>query len=142
MYVDYAHAPSKVAAATDALKKQFPRRKLAAILELHTFSSLDPRFTSRYKDTLKAADLAIIYINPEVLSLRKGHNFTEESLRETFSHSHLYYLREKDQILSTLQEHSASIGAYLFMSSGNFGGLSLEKCAQVLSHQSTTATHL
>src|SRR5205823_5463998 len=36
VYRDFAHAPSKVKATIQAVKEQFPQRKLFAILELHT----------------------------------------------------------------------------------------------------------
>src|SRR3954468_12846916 len=39
VYRDFAHAPSKVKATMDAVKQQFPLRKLIAALELHTYSS-------------------------------------------------------------------------------------------------------
>ena len=45
---DFAHAPSKVKASIDAVKQQFPERKLIAILELHTFSSLNENFMNEY----------------------------------------------------------------------------------------------
>ena len=43
-YKDFAHSPSKVSATTQAVKNQFPNRKLIACLELHTYSSLNPKF--------------------------------------------------------------------------------------------------
>src|SRR6476646_3520175 len=48
IYRDFAHAPSKVTASINAVKQQFPRRKLVAILELHTFSSLNADFMHEY----------------------------------------------------------------------------------------------
>lgn len=137
VYLDYAHAPSKVAATTTALKNRYPNRKLSAILELHTFSSLDKRFTSQYKNTLQDADLALIYINPKVLHTRKGHGFTEEGLRSAFGHNNLHYFTDKEQILPTLQAHSSPTQSYLFMSSGTFGGLSLARCAKSLLQEVT-----
>ncbi|MBK8747495.1 MAG: hypothetical protein IPM04_06400 [Saprospiraceae bacterium] len=40
-YFDFAHAPSKVNATVKAVRERHPDKKLIAILELHTFSSLD-----------------------------------------------------------------------------------------------------
>jgi UDP-N-acetylmuramate: L-alanyl-gamma-D-glutamyl-meso-diaminopimelate ligase len=62
-YKDFAHAPSKVAATTTALQEQYPKRKLVACLELHTFSSLNPIFLPEYLGTLDKADEAIIYLS-------------------------------------------------------------------------------
>ena len=44
----FAHAPSKVRATIDAVKQQYPDRKLIAVLELHTHSSLNEQFMQEY----------------------------------------------------------------------------------------------
>ena len=64
VFLDFAHAPSKVEATTQALKEKYNDRKLMACLELHTYSSLNKNFITNYQDTLKAADEACIYFNP------------------------------------------------------------------------------
>src|ERR1035437_6053473 len=51
-FLDFAHAPSKVKATINALKGQFPERKLIACLELHTFSSLNLEFLDQYKSSM------------------------------------------------------------------------------------------
>ena len=43
VYKDFAHAPSKLRATAQALKQQFPRRRLVACLELHTPSARSTR---------------------------------------------------------------------------------------------------
>ena len=140
IYLDYAHAPSKVLASTSALKKQFPDRRLSAILELHTFSSLDPRFTSQYRNTLKDAELAIIYINPKVLKDRQNHTFTQEYLQKSFNHPNLHLVEDKDALFSALRKYGPSAQSYLFMSSGTFGGLSFEKSKEHIIDYCSTAT--
>ena len=52
VYKDFAHAPSKVQATTSAVKNQYPKRRLLACLELHTYSSLNESFLSEYYQTL------------------------------------------------------------------------------------------
>src|SRR5690606_18616737 len=47
-YKDFAHSPSKVQATSQAVKEQYPNRKLIACLELHTYSSLTPEFLKEY----------------------------------------------------------------------------------------------
>jgi UDP-N-acetylmuramate: L-alanyl-gamma-D-glutamyl-meso-diaminopimelate ligase len=56
VYRDFAHAPSKVKATIQAVKTQFPERKLIAVLELHTYSSLNEQFLSEYRGALDPAD--------------------------------------------------------------------------------------
>src|SRR6201996_2797919 len=61
VYRDFAHAPSKVKATIQAVKMQFPDRKLIAVLELHTYSSLNEEFLSQYHGSLDPADEAAVF---------------------------------------------------------------------------------
>ena len=47
VFKDFAHSPSKVAATTTAVKKQYSEREVIACLELHTYSSLKCRVLIR-----------------------------------------------------------------------------------------------
>src|SRR5690606_10326750 len=71
IYRDFAHAPSKVKASIDAVKQQFPHRKLLAILELHTFSSLNKDFMDQYKNTMDQADEAVVFYSRHALELKR-----------------------------------------------------------------------
>lgn len=62
VYLDFAHAPSKVKATTDSVKQWFDGQKLLAVLELHTFSSLNQSFIPEYYEALNAADKAIVFL--------------------------------------------------------------------------------
>ncbi|RYG11387.1 MAG: peptidoglycan synthetase, partial [Chitinophagaceae bacterium] len=63
VYKDFAHSPSKLKATIQAVKTQFTDRKLVAMMELHTFSSLNKDFLDEYKKSMQAADIAIVYID-------------------------------------------------------------------------------
>lgn len=65
-YKDFAHSPSKVKATTQAVKSQYPNRKLIACLELHTYSSLNAEFLNEYEGTLEDADEAVVFILPKL----------------------------------------------------------------------------
>ena len=78
VFKDYAHSPSKLQATTKAVKEQFPNKKLIACMELHTFSSLDKEFLNQYENSFAAADLPIIFLDPEILE-RKGDNQLDPS---------------------------------------------------------------
>src|SRR5690606_34529519 len=71
VYKDFAHAPSKLKATSEAFKKQYPQRQLIACLELHTFSSLNKDFLPQYKDTFLAPDVKIVYFNPKTLEHKR-----------------------------------------------------------------------
>ncbi len=68
---DFAHAPSKVTASINAVKQQFPERKLVAILELHTFSSLNENFMKEYAGAMDNADEAIVFYSNHALELKR-----------------------------------------------------------------------
>ena len=135
VYWDYAHAPSKVLASTRAVKKQFPARRLVAVFEMHTFSSLNHTFTGQYKDTLQYVDVPIVFIDQKVLQKRGESVFHQEMLRKHFNKKDLVYLTDPHQILPCIVEHSKGHGMgpahYLFMSSGDFGGLRMEEIQQL-----------
>lgn len=44
VYRDFAHSPSKLKATVNAVREQYPNRKLTACFELHTYSSLNKDF--------------------------------------------------------------------------------------------------
>ncbi|MEJ7673933.1 MAG: Mur ligase family protein [Chitinophagaceae bacterium] len=71
IYRDFAHAPSKVKATIEAVKQQFPDRKLIAILELHTYSSLNENFMKEYEGAIDNADTAVVFYSSHALALKK-----------------------------------------------------------------------
>ena len=95
---DYAHAPSKVGATTSATKETFEDQKLVACLELHTFSSLSKEFIKQYRDTLSAADAALVYFNPRVIQHKKLPNLTKEDVQKAFNDVSIFILTLKNII--------------------------------------------
>src|SRR5690554_7792757 len=84
LYKDFAHSPSKLKATTSAVKEQYPKRKLVACMELHTFSSLKKDFLPQYKDAMKNADKALVYFSPKVVEHKKLDPITKEDVYEAF----------------------------------------------------------
>src|SRR5690606_27948517 len=66
-FKDFAHSPSKLRATVSAVKRQYPKRKLIACMELHTFSSLKKEFLPHYFECMEEADEAYVYFSPEVV---------------------------------------------------------------------------
>ncbi len=125
VFKDFAHSPSKVLASTNALKKQFQDRKLIALLELHTFSSLNENFINEYRDTLKSADLAILYYDPKAV-LEKGLNeLDHQKIKIAFNDDRLNIFNESYKLKDFLLKQSYSNSNLLFMSSGNYASIDL-----------------
>ena len=123
LYKDFAHAPSKVKATTQALKAQFPQRKLVAALELHTFSSLNPAFLPEYKGTLADADLAIIYLSEHARAIKRMDKIEAETVQTYFNHPNLVVVREQEELKQILLKQNQENQNLLMMSSGTFDGL-------------------
>ncbi len=130
VYKDFAHSPSKLIATIDALKKQFPERKLFACIELHTFSSLNKNFLSEYKGTMASADVPIVYFNPHTVEHKKLEALNKNLIAEFFADKRIKVFTDSAELRNYLAEQEWEGSNLLMMSSGNFDGLSLEKLAE------------
>jgi UDP-N-acetylmuramate: L-alanyl-gamma-D-glutamyl-meso-diaminopimelate ligase len=126
IYKDFAHAPSKVKATTDALRNQYPDRKLFACLELHTFSSLNPAFLPQYEGTLSKADSAIIYLSEHARAIKKMDKIEEVDVQKYFKHPNLKVIRDPETLSAELKEQNWENQNLLMMSSGTFDGIDYE----------------
>jgi UDP-N-acetylmuramate: L-alanyl-gamma-D-glutamyl-meso-diaminopimelate ligase len=129
VFNDFAHSPSKLKATTEAVKKQFPERKLVACLELHTFSSLKKEFLPQYKNCMDAADLAIVYFNPHTIEHKKLEPITEQQVAEAFDSPGLMVSTNSDQLFAFLKSKNWQNTNLLLMTSGNFSGKSMKALA-------------
>lgn len=126
VFNDFAHSPSKLKATTEAVKKQFPERKLVACLELHTFSSLKKEFLPQYKNCMDAADLAIVYFNPHTIEHKKLEQISELQVMEAFDTPNLVVSTNSDELFDFLKELNWQNTNLLLMTSGNFSGKNLK----------------
>lgn len=126
LFRDFAHAPSKLKATVNAVKNQFPERKLIAVQELHTYSSLNKAFLPNYANSMDEADVAVIYLNPHAVALKKLELMDEATLREGFKRNDLILFTESAALKDYLLSQDFSHTNLLLMSSGNYDNLDLE----------------
>ncbi len=124
---DFAHAPSKVKATAMAVKEQYPVKKLVVCMELHTFSSLSKNFLDQYKGALDAADQAMVFFNPHALELKKLPNLEFSEIEKAFGKKDLQVFNDPGKLFELLIKTEPTDTCFLFMSSGNFGGLDFSK---------------
>jgi len=122
VFRDFAHAPSKVEASVRALKEQFGT--VRAVLELHTFSSLNPEFLPQYQGTMDAADEAWVYFSPNAVAHKKLPALSKADVAAAFGPGVRVF--DSSESLQLALENPANIKAMALMSSGNFGGIDLE----------------
>ncbi|WP_262246369.1 UDP-N-acetylmuramate--L-alanine ligase [Parapedobacter soli] len=125
VYQDFAHTPAKLRASIHAIKEQFPDEALVAIIELHTYSSLDSAYLNEYRDTMQEAEYPAVFINQEALKQRNAEAISEATLRRAFNQPNLVYLDGVDRMTQYLDDMSPEGKNLLFMSSGNYGGINL-----------------
>ncbi|CAI8391682.1 MAG: UDP-N-acetylmuramate--L-alanyl-gamma-D-glutamyl-meso-2,6-diaminoheptandioate ligase [Cryomorphaceae bacterium] len=126
VFRDFAHAPSKVQAAVKALAAQFGT--VRTVLELHTFSSLNPEFLPQYQGAMQGAHDAWVYFSPDAVAHKKLPSLSKEDVAAAFGPG----VRVFDSA-AALEEALRVPGenkAVVMMSSGNFGGIDLEAVFQ------------
>lgn len=122
-YFDFAHAPSKVNATVKAVKERHPDKKIIAILELHTFSSLDKNFIPQYAHSLDPADEATIFYNPETAKSKRMEIAEPDFLIQAFERDDIRVIQQSSELEQLILNVPLTDTVLLIMTSGNFGGL-------------------
>lgn len=130
VFKDFAHSPSKLTATVQAVREQFPDRKLTACMELHTFSSLSEGFLDQYAHTMDMADQAIVFYDPHAVQLKRLPPIPPERIQRAFGRSDLQVLTDPIAVMGGVRNGAGDKAVLLMMSSGNFGGLDQQAMAE------------
>jgi len=130
VYRDFAHAPSKVRATIAAMKEQYPGRRLIAVLELHTYSSLQAGFMQEYQGVLDPADAALVYYSAHALELKRLPPLDPQIIIRGFGNPKLEVLHSAQDLSQWLRKQSYEYSNLLLMSSGNYDGLDIATFAK------------
>ncbi len=122
VYRDFAHAPSKVKATVEAVKQQYPGRKLIAVLELHTYSSLNEKFMDEYRGAMDMTDEAAVFYSEHALALKRMPPLPAEKVKQGFANDRLHVFTDKQALLQWLAVQDYEKSNLLLMSSGNYDG--------------------
>ena len=123
VYLDYAHAPSKVRATVQAVRQAYAEKKILAVYELHTYSSLSEDFLPQYTGTLDEADHAMVYFDHHALQIKRLPNLDKDKVRSGFERDDLQVISDRTELGAALIDLKGSYDIILMMSSGTFGGL-------------------
>ena len=135
IFRDFAHAPSKVKATIEALDSQFPDRRLIAVLELHTFSSLNKEFMTEYDGSLEAADNAVVFYSNHALQQKGMPELKKEMVLDGFNKKDLSVVSNKEDLQKWLDLQNYKKANLVLMSSGNFDGLDVNKLSEKIISQ-------
>lgn len=130
VFKDFAHSPSKLKATVQAVREQFPKRRLIACMELHTYSSLSEGFLDQYAGSMDRADAAIVFYDPHAVQLKRLPPIPPERIQRAFGRKDLRVLTDPIAVLGAVREREEGDAVLLMMSSGNFGGLDLQAVSE------------
>lgn len=128
-YLDFAHSPSKLKATTEAVRERYPDKKVVAVMELHTFSSLTKAFLPQYAHTMDAADVAYVYFNPEVIAHKRLEEFDITAVEKAFEKETLRVFTDSALLKSEILNIDYTDSVLLIMTSGNFSGIDIRELA-------------
>lgn len=132
VFRDFAHSPSKLEATVNAVKEQFSNKNLFAVMELHTFSSLNAHFLDEYNGSMDKADIGVVYFNPDVIKHKKLKPISKEKVKKAFNNEKLIVITNQNELIQFIQNVDLKEKNLLLMSSGNFSGINLKKFANSL----------
>lgn len=127
VYKDFAHSPSKLKATINAVREQYPDRKLVACMELHTFSSLTEEFLKQYQHAMDEADTAMVYYSPAAVQHKKLPPISPDMIFNAFKREDLQIYNDSNILIDKLLSMDWHHSVLLLMSSGNFDGINLNE---------------
>ncbi|MBO7546006.1 MAG: peptidoglycan synthetase [Paludibacteraceae bacterium] len=131
-YKDFAHSPSKLRATINAVREEYPKLKLVAVMELHTFSSLMAEFLPQYKGCMSEADVAFVYFNPKVVEHKRLTPITKVEVAQAFATPNVRVFTDSQELQDVLRSLDYADTALLMMSSGTFDGIQINDFATQL----------
>lgn len=124
VFRDFAHAPSKLKATVNAVRELHPHRKIIAVYELHTYSSLNKEFLPHYKNSMEKADCAAVLFSKHALEMKKMPMLSEEEVAIAFGNGTVVF-SDKNQLRTWIETQYSGRENLLLMSSGTFDGMDL-----------------
>jgi len=129
---DFAHSPSKLKATIQAVKERFSEATVVACMELHTFSSLNALFLKEYGHSMDHADIAAVYFDAHTIAHKKLPPLSTADVKNAFKREDIHVITQAEDFSEFLFKQERNQTVFLLMSSGNFGGLDINKAAQRL----------
>lgn len=128
-YLDFAHAPSKVRATVAAVREQYPNAFIRGVLELHTFSSLNPDFLVQYAHSLDALDSAVVFYDSHTLKMKQMADLNPQFVKSCFKNDELMVINQSELFKEYLLELPFKGEVTLIMSSGNLAKVAIGQLA-------------
>ena len=113
---DYAHHPTEIRATLSAARARYPKRRLWAVWQPHTYS----RKRTLFKDFTHAFEDADEVIVTEVYAAREARqDFSSEEVVKAMSHPSVHFMDTLDDATAYLLEHVDKDDVVLVLSAGD-----------------------
>jgi UDP-N-acetylmuramate: L-alanyl-gamma-D-glutamyl-meso-diaminopimelate ligase len=93
---------------------------------------MNKNFLPQYKDSMKYAQVQVVYVNAEKMKLKKLDPLSDTEIRKAFAAPAMMVFSDAEKLNDFLIQHSWKNKNLLMMSSGNFGGLNIPALAHKL----------
>ena len=116
VYDDYAHHPTAIKATQDAIREKYPKQRIWAVYEAHSYSRTKA-LLSRYKGVFDSADKVVI---GPIFKARDTENFgiSEESIKKASGHKDVICFDETEKMFKHLKDSLKSGDIILVMGAG------------------------
>ena len=116
VYDDYAHHPTAIRATLDALGEKYPKERIWAIYEAHSYTRTRA-LLSKYKGVFDSADKVII---GPIFKARDTENFgiSEESIKKASEHRDTICFNETSKMFKFLKDNLKAGDIVLVMGAG------------------------
>lgn len=129
IFKDFAHSPSKLKATINAVKTQYTSAPLVAVMELHTFSSLNKDFLEQYAGTMNKAETPVVFFDQETFAHKNMQEFDKNFVKQSFGNNNLQVFTDRKLLQQFLLTQDWRNKNLLLMSSGNFNGMDVTELA-------------
>jgi UDP-N-acetylmuramate: L-alanyl-gamma-D-glutamyl-meso-diaminopimelate ligase len=122
---DFAHHPTAVRETIAAVKAAFPGRRIIAVFEPRTNSSMRKVFQPVYPDAFECADMICIRRPPRLDKVPEAERFSSEDLVAELNRrgKAADFFLDTDQIIDHLVQTAVSGDVILVMSNGGFDNI-------------------
>lgn len=124
VFKDFAHSPSKLKSTTAAVHELYPDKRIISCFELHTYSSLNKDFLSEYRNSFSEGEMNIVFVNDHTFEIKKMPPLSDAYIKNGFGNDKITIIRSLSELEKALKMNIKPNTVFLFMSSGNFDGLS------------------
>jgi UDP-N-acetylmuramate: L-alanyl-gamma-D-glutamyl-meso-diaminopimelate ligase len=95
------------------------------VLELHTFSSLDPTYLPQYRGSLRGLEHRLVLVDAEALAIKHKQPIGHQQLRAAFRDRRMVTAGTQDEVKAFIRESLKPKGrnVILLMSSGALAGI-------------------